>query len=399
HVSVSSDDWETGTIAAACGGTTTLIDFVEPQSGERLLDAYRARREPAEGKAAIDYGLHMTLGSSDDLVLGQIPAVMDAGITSFKTYTTYPGLRLDDEGLLRVMHAVANAGGLILTHAENDAIIQWLTQRLLSAGPTSPAGHPRSRPAAAESEAIERVSSLAQIAGARIYFVHVSTERGVDAIARARDRGQIVYGETCPHYLLLTDAEYTRPEFEGAKYVCSPPLRKTHDNAALWQALARGTLQSVGTDHCPFNFRGQKELGRDRFSEIPSGLPGIETRLALLYSSGVCENRLSVNRWVQVCSTAPAMLFGLYPRKGSLAVGSDADIVVFDPDVKVHLTRERLHERVDYTPYEGFILRGYPVLTLSKGQVLSANGAYVGPRGLGRYLKREMTIPLEYGLT
>ncbi len=384
----SSDDWESGTVAAACGGTTTVVDFVEPEPGESLMRAFEARRAQAEGRAAIDFGLHMTLSRADADTLAQIPDVAAAGLTSFKTYTTYEGLRLSDEEFLRAMQAVKQAGGLLMVHAENHAMIEHLKREFIAAGQVAPRYHPRSRPAAAEGEAIERVLALAEIAHVPVYVVHVSTARGADAIRRARARGQMVFGETCPQYLLLTEAEYERPGFEGAKFVCSPPLRTAQDNTALWGALARGILSTVGTDHCPFNLRGQKELGLGKFTDIPGGLPGIEARLALMYTCGVRAGRLTLNRWVEVCCAAPARLFGLYPRKGTLMPGADADVVIFDPDKHVTLSQSLLHEKVDYTPYEGLELRGYPVVTLSRGIVLVQDGRWVGPEGHGQYLKR-----------
>jgi dihydropyrimidinase len=391
----SSDDWESGTIAAACGGTTTVIDFVEPEPHAEarsprpyLLHAFESRRAQAQGRAAIDYGLHMTLSRADSDTLAQVPDVMAAGVPSFKTYTTYDGLRLNDDEFLRAMRAVKQAGGLLMVHAENHAMIEHLKREFISAGQVAPRYHPRSRPAAAEGEAIERVLALAEIVHVPVYVVHVSTARGADAIARARARGQAVLGETCPQYLVLTEAGYERPGFEGAKFVCSPPLRTAQDNAALWGALAQGGLATVGTDHCPFNYRGQKELGREQFTAIPGGLPGIEARLALMYTCGVCAGRLTLHRWVEVCCAAPARVFGLYPRKGTLMPGADADLVIFDPDKQVTLSQAILHEKVDYTPYEGFELRGYPVATVARGVVLVQDGCWVGPKGNGRYLTR-----------
>jgi dihydropyrimidinase len=385
---LSSDDWETGTRAAAHGGTTTVIDFVEPEPDEPLLEALAARRAEAEGRAVIDYGLHMTLARTDAPTLEAVPEVVAAGVTSFKTYTTYEGFRLDDAALLEALSTVAATGGLTLVHAESDAITQRETARLLAAGQTAPRYHPLSRPAVAEAEAVQRVLALAEVAGAPVYIVHVSTARAAAALAAAQVRGQEAYGETCPQYLLLTAAEYGRPGFEGAKFVCSPPLRSATDGEALWQALGRGTLQTLGTDHCPFNYEGQKDLGRDAFDRIPGGLPSIEARLALLYTFGVRAGRLSLERWVELCAGAPARLFGLFPRKGALQVGADADVVLFDPEKRVTLTQALLHERVDYTPYEGLNLQGYPVTTLVHGQVIVREGQFVGDRGGGRFLER-----------
>jgi dihydropyrimidinase len=386
----SSDDWETGTIAAACGGTTTVIDFVEPELGGSLAAGLDARRAEADGKAVVDYGLHMTLRRGDAQTLDQVPEALRAGCASFKTYTTYEGFRLNDAELLAALEAVGAAGGLVLVHAENDAAIKRGRRKFMEAGQTAPRFHPLSRPVPVEAEAIERALALAEVAGCPLYVVHTSTGRGAEAIARARARGQRAYGETCPQYLVLTDAEYERPGFEGAKFVCSPPLRPADNPLILWRLLAAGGLQTVGTDHCPFFYEGQKELGRAAFTDIPNGLPGIEARLALLYTYGVGQGQLSLNRWVEVCCTAPARIFGLYPRKGTLAPGADADIVIFDPDREVTLSRAVLHERTDYTPYEGLALRGYPVMTVARGRVLVEDGKFVGAKGRGRLLARKL---------
>lgn len=387
----SSDDWYTGTVAAACGGTTTVIDFVEPERGS-LIQALGARRAEADGRAVVDYGLHMTLMDVQPTTLAEIPFVVAAGCTSFKTYLTYDGLKLEDAAFLAALEAVAEAGGLALVHAENDAIVTRLKARFLREDRIEPRWHPRSRPAVAEAEAIERALALAEVAGCPLYVVHVSTERGAESVARARSRGQQAYGETCPQYLLLTDAEYERPGFEGAKFVCSPPLRAASDVQALWQHLASGTLSTAGTDHCPFFYSGQKDLGRpDRqypaFSRIPGGLPGIESRLALLYTYGVGQGWLSIERWVEICCTAPARIFGLEGRKGELVEGADADVVIFDPERTVTLSQALLHENCDYTPYEGWRLKGYPVLTMLRGQVIARDGEFVGESG-GQYLVR-----------
>jgi dihydropyrimidinase len=395
----TSEDWVSGTRAAACGGTTTVIDFCEPAGGQSLSAALYARRAQAKGRATIDFGLHMTLVSSDLATLTQIPEMMQAGLVSFKTYTTFEGFRLDDGQLLGAMQAVQAAGGLVMVHAENDALVKWETRKLIEAGKVEPRYHALARPAIAETEAIRRVLALGRVTGAKTYIVHVSTAQGAEAISQARSDGQEVYGETCPQYLLLTEEELDRPEFQGAKFVCSPPLRKKQDNVVLWQALARNALQTVGTDHCAFNWRKQKELGRRVFTEIPSGLPGIAARLSLLYTFGVRQKQLTLSRWVQVCSSNPARLFGLYPRKGTLAPGSDADVVIFDPNKKVTLSQAVLHENVDYTPYEGLELQGYPEMTISRGVVVAQDGRFVGPPGHGRFLKRHPitnTLHAEY---
>lgn len=389
---MSSDDWRTGTVAAACGGTTTVIDFVEPEGDESLMEAFEKRHAEAEGQAVIDYGLHMTLTNAEDATLAEIPAVVDAGMPSFKTYTTYEGFKLNDREFLRVMDAVREAGGLIMVHSENDAVVSEATAALLDAGEISPAAHPKSRPAAAEAEAIHRMLALAEVTGVHLYIVHISTARGAQLLAEARGCGAChVDGETCPQYLLLTEAAYDQPGFEGAKVVCAPPLRTAADNAALWNALAADALQTVGTDHCPFFYESQKTLGRHDFSQIPSGLPGIEARLALLHTFGVRAGRISANRWIELCCTAPAQIFGLAPRKGTLAPGADADIVLFDPHKRVTLSADVLHEHVDYTPYEGLELTGYPVATFVHGRKVVQDGAWLDQESGGHYLPAQKT--------
>ena len=397
----SSDDWETGTIAAACGGTTTVIDFVEPEvvdvrRGEvtsPLRTSLAARRAEAEGRAVIDFGLHMTLLDASPATLAEIPSVVEAGCTSFKTYLTYAGFKLDDDAFIAALEAVGRAGGIALVHAENDAGIRYLQRKFLAEGRVEPRYHPRSRPAGTEAEAVERALALAEIAGCPLYVVHISTQRGAEAVSRARARGQTAIGETCPQYLLLTDAEYDRPGFDGAKFICSPPLRVAADNAALWAHLAANDLSTVGTDHCPFFYAGQKDLGAPDapppFNRIPGGMPGIESRLALLYTFGVAQGRLSLARWIDVCCAAPARLFGLAGRKGALTVDADADVVIFDPEREVMISRASLHENCDYSPYEGYQLKGYPVLTMLRGRVIARDGEFVGGSGGGRFLVRD----------
>jgi dihydropyrimidinase len=386
----SSDDWFTGTRAAACGGTTTLIDFVEPEPGERLAHALNARRELAQNQAAIDFGLHMTITQDDEQTLQDITSLCKQGCISFKTYLTYAGFRLSDPAFLNVLSTVKKSGGIVMVHAENDSIINHLQRRVGNNKRNAPKYHALTRPAISEGEAIQRSLAMADVTGAQVYIVHISTALGVEAIRAAQKRGISAYGETCPQYLLLTDKELSRPGFEGAKFVCSPPLRTRLDNESLWKGLAEDDLQTVGTDHCPFFFKGQKDLGKDNFLNIPGGLPGIESRLALIHQFGVRAGRLSLNRWVQVCCTNPARLFGLYPRKGSLEPGADADLVLFDPDKKTTLTKSILHEQVDYTPYEGFELCGYPVMTILRGRVIVENGEFCGAPGDGRYLTRRL---------
>ena len=389
----SSDNWTSGTIAAAYGGTTTVIDFVEPDPGEPLLEALGARRSEADGASVVDYGLHMTIREDRESTLAQIPEVIAAGCPSFKTYLTYAGFKLDDSALLNVLTAVAGSGGLTLVHAENDAIVEYYTRRLVREGKEAIKYFPQSRPAIAEKEAIHLSLTFAGLIQAPVYIVHISTAGGVKELQLAREQGVTAFGETCPQYLLLSEVEFERAGFEGARYLCAPPLRTKNDQASLWKALSEGLIQSVGTDHCPFNYRGQKDRQASSFTKIPPGLPGIESRLALLFTYGYRSGFLSLPQLVSICSTNPARIFNLYPQKGELAPGTDADIVIFDPEHNLTLSREYLHERVDYTPYEGFKLHGYPYMTLLRGNVIVERGKFVGQIGSGRFLPRRTVNP------
>jgi dihydropyrimidinase len=382
----SSDDFYSGTVAAACGGTTTVVDFVEPKPGQPLLDALAARRAEADGRVVVDYGLHMTLSHAGDETLAQMPAAIEAGSASFKLYMAYEGIRLDDGGLLRALAALRVHGGRALVHAENHYAIAYLTARALAEGRTGPENHPLTRPAVMEAEAVHRLLALAYTTGTPLMLAHLSCALGLEEVRKARARGQTVWVETCPQYLLLDEKEYRRPGFEGAKFVMAPPPRTEADRAALWASLAAGEVNTVATDHCPFFYETQKIRGRDDFSRIPGGAPGIETRLTLLYSHGVRTGRLTLQQWVDACCTEPARRFGLAPAKGALAVGADADVVIFDPERKAILSYESLHQNVDYCPYEGWEVQGYPVTVLSRGQVLVRDGEFVGAQGQGQFL-------------
>ena len=387
----SSDDFFTGTVAAACGGTTTVVDFAEPEQGQSLTEALDQRRAEAEGKVAVDFGLHMTLSRADDETLAQVPASIKAGAASFKLYMAYEGLRLDDGDLLKALEVLGTHRGRVLVHAENHHAIAYLTAQCLAQGRTGPENHPLTRPALMEAEAIHRLLALAQVTGTPLVVAHLSCEQGLEAVRRARARGQEVWVETCPQYLLLDEKEYQRPDFEGAKFVMSPPIRTESARTALWAGLAAGEINTVATDHCPFFFRTQKIRGRNDFSRIPGGAPGIETRLSLLYTYGVRTGRLTLERWVDVCCTEPARRFGLAPHKGMLTIGADADVVVFDPEREVILAAEALHQNVDYCPYEGWPVRGYPRLVMSRGEVIARDGEFAGEVGRGQFLP---TLPL-----
>ena len=389
----SSDDFFSGSAAAACGGTTTIIDFVEAEPRGSLIEATRRRRAEADPQVCIDYSLHLTGNSAEPAFLHEIGHLARIGYTSLKLYTTYPGLMVEDRALLELLQLAARSGLLPIVHAENDAIIACRKSQLLAAGQIAPRYHPVSRPPAAEVEAVGRVLALAETAGAPVYFVHVSCAGALEAIRRARRAGQEVYTEVTPHHLLLDESVYAGEGFAGARFCCSPPLRAQPHLAALWAALAAGEIDTVATDHCPWDFATHRQRGRTDFTKIPNGLAGVETRVPLLYSEGVGAGRLRLNRFVQACATAPAQLFGLYPQKGSIIVGGDADLVIFDPARQVTLSASTLHQRTDDCPYEGWAVRGYPEIVLARGQVVAREGHFVGRAGAGRFVPRRPFIP------
>ena len=386
----SADDWESGTVAAAHGGTTSIVDFATQFTGERLHEAWENWARRAEGKAAIDYGFHMTITDFTDDVEAEMDALVREGIPSFKLFMAYRGrLMLDDGSIFRALLRTGQNGGTICLHAENGDVIDVLVRRALAEGHTAPKFHALTRPPLAEAEATHRAICLAEMAEVPVYIVHLSAAEALERVVQARERGVPVYAETCPQYLFLSNENYEEPGFDGAKYVMSPPLRPRESQVALWRGLARNDLQVVATDHCPFCMKERKALGRDDFSKIPNGAPGIETRMSLLYDGGVRAGHLSLNRFVEVTATAPSKIFGLYPRKGTLAPGSDADIVVFDPNREVTLSAKTLHMKVDYSPYEGRQVIGAPEIVLSRGRVIVENGRFVGRAGGGTFLKRQ----------
>ncbi len=383
---VSCDDWFTGTRAAAFGGTTTIVDFVHPEAGETLAQAYDLRRAEADPQTTIDYALHMALGPAQIPQLGDLPQIVERGITTFKLYLAY-GYCLKDGELLQALEAIRDVGGLPVVHAENWDVITTLIRRHVAAGRTEPRWHPRSRPAPLEAEAAGRVIDLAAWVGVPVHIFHIGCREVVQRVAAARAKGLPVYGETCPQYLFLTEAAYDAPGVAGALPVCAPPLRTETDQDVLWAALAQDVLQLVTTDHCPFTTE-QKARGLQDFSRIPGGVPSIEARFPLLYTYGVRAGRISLNRWVDLCCTTPARLHHL-ERKGALAVGCDADIVIFDPNQTVTLSTGTLHENVDWTPYNGFTAQGWPSVTIQRGAVLVDNGSFHGQAGQGRYVARK----------
>jgi dihydropyrimidinase len=393
----SSDDFTTGTIAAACGGTTTIIDFIDPSTGsgrgpkpgQSLHQAVADRRSQADGRTAIDYGLHLTATNARPETLAEIKELASAGYTSLKLYTTYPALMVNDDQILDLMAVAGTCGVLPIVHSENHWMIEYLKKKLLAEGKTEPRYHPRSRPPLAEAEAANRVLALAQLTECPVYLAHLTCRESLEVVRRTQAQGQPVYGEVCTQHLILSEDEYERPGFEAAKFVLSPPLRDKSNWEPLWHALATGTLQAISTDHCPWMFATHKQRGRDDFTQIPNGAPGIETRVPLIHHFGVNEGRFSINKFVELVSTNPARLFGLWPRKGTIAVGSDADIVIFDPHQKRTLTAQNLHMNVDYSPYEHITVRGYPVMTIARGKVIVKDNEFVGQVGAGEFVERK----------
>jgi len=385
---VSSDDFLTGTKAAVFGGTTTIIDFIIPQKGKSLLEAFTAWKDKAK-KAVADYGFHMAIVEYNDKIDKEIPKIVKEGVTSFKCFLAYKGsLQIDDAALICMLTTAGKYGALVSVHAENGDIISFLTKRFLDEKKTDPVFHYRAHPEIAEEEAVHRAISLANFAKQPMYIVHLSSAAGLQKIKEAHAKGAKVYAETCPQYLLLSSDLYSKPKFEGAKWVMSPPLRPKDNQDVLWDGINKGYIQIVATDHCPFNFKDQKEMGRGDFTKIPNGIAGVGDRINLLYTYGVSKGKISINKFVDVISTTPAKIFGLYPQKGCIMPGSDADIVIFDPKLKGVISAKKQMHNVDYSAYEGFKLKGMPTDVLLRGKFAVRNGKYVGEQGLGKYLPR-----------
>jgi len=392
---VASDDFETGTIAAACGGTTTILDFANQQRGHTLDEALQSWHRKASGKAVIDYGFHMTITDLAAAPEEAMDEMIGAGVTTFKLLMAYPGtFMVDDETIYRVLRRSARLGGLVMVHAENGIAIDFIVREAVAAGHTAPLYHAMTRPAMLEGEAAQRAIMLATLTEAPLYVVHVSCASSLQAVAAARVKGLPVWGETCPQYLYLDDSCYTKPGFEGARFVCTPPMRSDADREALWIGLQRRELQVVSTDHAPFNFKGQKEMGLHDFTKIPNGLPGVEHRVMLMYDA-VRTGKLDMHHFVDLVSTMPAKLFGLFPRKGTIAPGSDADLVIFDPERSMTISAANQHQRVDYTPYEGMPVQGVPDTVLLRGRVIVKEGQYVGGQGGGQFLARKTFVEPE----
>ncbi len=394
----ASDDFESGTRAAAWGGTTTIVDFAVQTIGEPMMAGYEAWREKSDGRCAIDYGFHMIVSDVNEQSLKEMDILMGEGVTSFKLFMAYPGVLYSDDGqIFMAMQKAAENGGTIMMHAENGIVIDVLRDQAIKRGETDPIYHAITRPPITESEATHRAIAYAELAGCPLYVVHMSADEAVAEVALARDRGLNVFGETCPQYLYLDWDNLREPGFEGAKYVCSTPVRSREDGHqdALWMALATNDLQVISTDHCPFCMNDhptlgtQKRLGEGDFTKIPNGIPGVEERMRLIYDGAVSDGRMSLERFVEVCSATPAKMFGMYPKKGTIAVGSDADIVIWNPDVETMMSVDVNHMDVDYSAYEGKTVKGKIEMVMSRGRVLIENDTYHGSPGDGSFIARD----------
>jgi len=390
---VACDDFTTGSIAAAFGGTTTIIDFPTQTKGRSTFEALDEWREKSEGKTVIDYGFHMIITDMNDERLHEIGKLMEEGITSFKLFTAYPNsLYVNDGTIFRIMKRVGELNGIVMMHAENGIVIDEIVKAALKEGKTAPKYHASTRPTRMEAEAVARSFAIGEVADVPVYIVHLSSSDALDEVRIARARGAKAFAETCPQYLFLDNTYYEHDDFEGAKYVMTPALRDKWNQEKLWGGIQSSEIQVVATDHCPFNFHGQKEMGKDNFTKIPNGAPGIENRITLLFNGGVLTKRISINKFVELTSTAAAKIFGLYPQKGTLAVGSDADIVVFDPEREEIISKSNVcthHMNVDYNPYEGFEVKGFAETVISRGKVIVDKGEFKGSVKHGRFIKRK----------
>ncbi|OAS21622.1 dihydropyrimidinase [Paenibacillus oryzisoli] len=387
---VTADDFETGTIAAAFGGTTTVIDFCLTNKGRPLSESVQTWHQKAEGKAVIDYSFHLMIAEINDEVLAELPSMIhDEGITSLKVFMAYKNVFQADDGTLYMTLLEAKKhGALVMVHAENGDVIEYLIKEALEAGRTDPIYHALTRPSLIEGEATGRAAKLTELANSQLYVVHVTCEEAVQQITEARNRGVDIWGETCPQYLMLDQTYLEKADFEGAKYVWSPPLRPKFHQEVLWNALTTGQLQTLGSDQCSFNWKGQKDLGLGDFSKIPNGGPCIEDRFSILFSEGVGKGRITLNQFVDIVSTRSAKLFGLFPKKGTIAVGGDADLVIFDGNAKRTISAETHHMNVDYNPFEGLEITGEPVTVMSRGAFVIRDKQFVGQAGNGQFIKR-----------
>ena len=383
----TADDFASGTRSAVCGGTTMVIDFACPNKGETLGYGLNLWHKKADGRSSCDYSFHMTIDDWNEGIKAEIPAMFAAGIPSFKMYMTYPAMMIGDQDMFYALQELRKYGGIAGVHCENAGVIDALIAEHKSAGKTAPSSHPECRPNPLEAEAVAHLLRITQVADAPIVIVHLSTKEALAEVMQARARGQKVYVETCPHYLLLDDSVYYQEEYSAsARYICAPPMRKKEDQEVLWKALANGTIQTISTDHCSFTLQ-QKDAGKGDFTKIPGGLPGVETRGVLLYTAGVAAGRITKEQMCALLSENPARLYGAYPRKGVLAVGSDADIVVYDPEADTVITAESQHSAAGYTPYEGFVTRGGIEQVWLRGQLMVRGGSVVGECG-GKFIPR-----------
>src|SRR5687768_16204180 len=386
---ISSDDFKSGTIAAAFGGTTSIIDFAIQYKGKTFEQTLDDWDDKAEGQCAIDYSYHLAVTEYEPRHKAEFAKVVERGITTFKIFLAYPGVfMIDDTTMFRVMQSAGEAGGMTLVHAENGIAISQMIENLVAAGKMEPKYHAQSRPPVMQADGVARALRVGEVAKAPVFIVHVSCEAAMNEIVRSRDEGNASFGETCTQYLFLDETYYDKPDFEGAKYVFTPPLVGKENIEPLWKGLKLGYLQEVSTDHCPFNFKGQKELGRGDFRKIPNGGPGVEDRLSLVYDGAVVKRGFSLNKWVELTSTASAKMFGMFPRKGTIAPGSDADIVIFDPNRERTLSAKTHHMNCDYSLFEGMKIKGLPETVLSRGKVIIENNEYKGRPGEGNFLKR-----------
>jgi dihydropyrimidinase len=394
---VTADDFQSGTIAAALGGTTTIVDFALHQRGNSLRNALQTWHSKAKGKAVIDYAFHLTIADGRDETMNEIPEMIEReGVNSFKVFMAYKGvLQVDDETIFKTLRAAAQHGGLVQLHAENGDVIEVMVAEARKKGQKEPKYHALTRPVEAEGEATARGIRLAEMAGAPLYVVHVSSAMAADAISDGRKRGLPIYGETCPQYLVCDTSDYERPGFAGADYVMSPPLRDKWNQRVLLHKLRNLELQAFGSDQCSFNHKGQKELGKDDFSKIPNGAPTIEDRLSILWQVGVNSGILGLNTFVAVSATNPAKLFGLFPRKGTIAVGSDADIVVWDPAVERTISARSHHMNVDNNIFEGMKVKGKPRFVFSRGKKIVDDGGFTGSPGDGRFQRCDKFFPIQ----
>jgi len=391
HV-VATDDFYTGTVAAACGGTTTIVDhmgFGPP--GSSILHQVQHYQDMARDKAVIDFSVHVVTNRVDPDILAEMESLIAEGVTSHKVYTTYGG-KMPDREIFELLEHTAKLGVMICVHPENDGIVTYLREKFVCEGKLSPMYHPLSRPPEAEADAIHRIALMAHLAGdAPLYIVHLTCALGLELIRGRRERGQNrLFAETCPQYLVLDDSLYQRPD--GLKYIMSPPLRGRENQDVLWQGLVDREIQTVGTDHCPFFYGKEKQLGKDDFTKAPGGAPGVEARMTIIFSEGVSGGKFGLEQFAEMTATNPAKLFGMYPKKGVLRPGSDADVVIFDPAREDVITWDKLHENVDYTPYEGLAVKGVPVLTISRGKIVAKDGAFVGKAGDGQFVRRGLPI-------